>query len=197
MSSPLSVLEACLRTRYGGWSKQMFAKLLPNEFGADMVIGHYRQAPYDSCFFVDRDNDRESISKHKCDGMWWIFAANLQTKIAVISNLNMDFTLWYTKRNFYFDLLMATNKLHKDCIDIICDLIDGSMQKAPAQCPLTVSKINQPQYHYIMISDQKGGLVTCGLCMHSKQNVIISLRDYTDELWIEHEKSCLHQSMLQ
>ena len=196
MSSPSSVLECCLRTRKGGWNKRIFVELIRNSFGADIVIAHYRDAPYGSAFFVDKKADIESISSDRCDGMWWIFAANLKMKIAVVSNMNMEYNVWCKKRQLYFDLLLSVKVLPKDCANIICDLINGNKANAPQKSPFTVDKIKQTKYHYMMISDQKGGLITCGLCMHSKINFIVSFADFTDKWWDEHEKSSRHQAFL-
>lgn len=196
MSSSSSVLECCLKTRKGVWKKCIFAELIHNSFGADIVIAHYRDAPYASIFFVDKKADIECISKHKCDGMWWIFAANLKMKIAVVSNMNMEYNVWCKKRQLYFDLLLSAKVLPQDCAGIICDLINGSKVNAPKKSPLAVDKLNEPKYHYMMISDQKGGLITCGLCMHCKMNFIVSFRDYTDNWWDEHEQSSQHQAFL-
>lgn len=196
MSSPSSVLETCLRTNKGRWNKYIFAQLLDNEFGADMVIAHYRDAPYGSCFYIDRDADRESISCNRCYGMWWIFAANMKMKITVVSSMNMEYRLWFNKRRFYYDTLMATNQLPTDCINITCDYINGQVTDAPYKCPLSRNQIQKPEYYYLMISDQKGGLATCGLCIYSKLNFVILLRDFTKAWWLEHEKSCLHQDNL-
>lgn len=110
--------------------------------------------------------------------------------------MNMDFKLWLNQREMYFDLLMATNKFSKDCTNVICDMIHGEMKNAPDQSPLTISKIQQPEFYYLMISDQKGGLATCGLCIYSRLNFIIAFRDYTDQWWFDHVKSFSHQSLL-
>ena len=181
MSSPSSVLESCLKTRKGGWNKLIFAELIHNSFCADIVIAHYREAPYGSTFFVDTKADIECISKHKCKGMWWIFAANLKMKIAVVSNMNMEYNVWCKKRQLYFDLLLSAKVLAKDCADIICDLINGDKANAPQKTQFSVNELKQSKYHYMMISDQKGGLITCGLCMHCKINFIVSFCDFTQK----------------
>ena len=199
----VSVCDAILRQHNGQPPRRTLNSLILHKYGSDFMIAYQKPPPYSGHFIKNDEKDVKMIQDRLYVTKWYCFAGNLQMNINVICHLNMKFYIAKRARfTFYSWLVKMYNEDvpqedQKKIFNSIVDFMYGDVICDPPKMPLTAPQIKQSKYKYLILSDQNGGMATCGVCVFEKLNPIILLRDWQNAWWSDHRQSKRHQANVQ
>ena len=196
LNQHVSVCDAMAKLPCGSlWDDQKLLCLVLGEFGDDFMVSHRRKWPYGNKFICDADEDIQLITNATEFALtdWWIFGASLKMKIEILNCINLPFVLTYRARKQLRHMLKHNwSYLFEDSgkhniIRHICNFLYGD------EPVLQVADLYKKELKHLIISDQCGGIVTCGICVNCKFNRILRLNDWNFVWWMEHINTEKHQ----
>ena len=168
---------------------------------AEIIIAAKRFEPgsYDQCIkslYCDTDFDHKQIvKKHR---KFWMFANTSDLKKGVLENVTQPYNLWFLKKEAIAEPLCCFQFWHLNVPSPILDLIIEYVMvctkpKGLLNTSLTVELLQDKEYEHLVLSDQhKNGYCSCGICVDSEDNEIITLDQFSPSWWIKHTKSKAH-----
>ena len=164
-------------------------QLVVGEPGDDFLCVQQRKEPYEARFIQDKVADVKQIQKRTWK-FWYVFAGNLNTKQQILQSLFLKCDIQMEMPKQYKQCLIDGNYFPLHCL---CDMVVDYVCGIVVYPPFTVADLKKSEMSCLLLSDQYGGIVTCGVCKHSVYNCILPLGHFKMIWWMDHINSSLHK----
>lgn len=112
----------------------------------------------------------------KIDSCWWIFSCNLTRNLSLLEIMTEKHEFWKFVIKPYVNTLecCVPSELTQCAIVIV---IVKYLFDEPPKVKFNPQILKQDKYRDIVVSDQQGGLISCGKCVRTDCNPIWSIND--------------------
>lgn len=189
-----SVLNSLIKTRQDNYKKNKILLYINCNYGEELICAQQRHAPYGSSFSKNPWEDELDCMNPKYRTKWWVFGGNDTINLMVIKRLNMRHDLHCHRANFICELLKKMPIVPNGIYHAVSWIALYTVGYPPKGCPITAKKWqNGNDYKFAMLTDQGGGLITCGACCNEQFNLMHPLNDEAEDWWKFHCTTSTHK----